>query len=101
MEKGFNNAFDDFLMERMGDEIALLREKNEKYRAAKSEYVALLGKAERGGIDDYQEAFVRLADLSAYILDLESRYLFYAGLATHKRMDDAVSSLALPERFTE
>jgi len=101
MTKGFDNAFDDFLMERIGDEISRLREKNERYRSAAIEYSELVGKAERGGIDDYKQAFDRLNELSIYIRDLESRYLFYAGMAARKRMDDTISPDELPDRFAE
>jgi len=101
MKKGFDTAFDDFLAERMGDEIARLRDKNENYKSALSEYSELINTANNKEIADYKRAFERLAELSVYIRDLESIFLFRAGMATQKMMDDAVSSFDMMDRFTE
>lgn len=101
MSKDFNNAFDNFLNERMGEAAFNLREKNERYDAALTEYSELVQKAEKNETTDYKQAFERLAELGEYIRDIESRFYFYTGLAIHKRMDDAAESFTLPERFTE
>jgi len=101
MSEDFNSAFDDFLNERMGEAAVSLRKKNERYDAALSEYSELVQRAKNNEITDFKQAFNRQAELIEYIRDTESRYLFYTGMAMHKRMDDAVSSFAQPERFTE
>jgi len=101
MQKHFDNAFDDFLTERMGEDIARLKEKNGRYKAALDEHSELIRMAQNKGIDDYRQAFNRLAELGEYIRDLECHYLFYAGMAAYKKMGDAVSSFDLAERFAE
>lgn len=101
MEKDFNNVFDDFVMERMGEDIARLREKNERYRNALTEYSELVQKGKNGAINDYRQEFNRLAELVEYIRDLENRYLYYAGMAVHKKMDDVICSFDSFEIFTE
>ena len=101
MNESFDSAFYDFLNEQMGKEVARLREKNERYASALHEYSELIQKADNNEVDDCQQAFVRLAELSAYIRDMESGYLFYAGMAARKRMDDAILSFAPFERLTE
>jgi len=97
MKKGFDAAFDDLMLERMGAEIARLRERNERYKLALNEHSELINAAQRKEIDDYKKAFERLAELSTLIRDLENRCLFYAGMATHKKMDDAISSFGIDE----
>lgn len=97
MRKGFESAFDDFVMERIGAEIALLREKNETYQTALNEHSELINAVRNNEIEDYRKAFERLAELSTLIRDLESRRLFYAGMAAQRKMDDAISSFGLDE----
>ena len=101
MKKGFDAAFDDLMLERMGAEIACLREKNEAYRSALNEHSELINAAQRKEISDYKKAFERLAELGTYIRDLENRCLFYAGMVTYKKMDDAISSHKLLDGIPE
>lgn len=101
MMKNFDKIFDDFVMERMGEDAALLKTKNEKYRTALSEYSELMQKSRNGGVDDYKQAFERLAELSEYIRDLENHYFYYAGMMTCKKIDGAISDFTFPENPTE
>ena len=99
MNTSFANGFADFLEERLGDALFVLREKNEEYRDLSGEYATLL-KSQFQTIDEYKLALSQITDIVRKLGDIEKRYLFLAGMREHAGIEDALSSEAFETLFT-
>ena len=62
MKSGFQNAFADFLAERLGAVLFALRESNPEYRSLCDEYDALLN-GQYQSVDEYKLAIAELTDI--------------------------------------
>lgn len=100
MEKQFDTDFSNFLEERMGEEVAQLRARNSNYRNALTERSEITNSAQKNEIKDFKAAFVRLAELTDYIRDVENHCLYFAGMRIYEKVIDAMTSLESCDRYT-
>lgn len=93
-----SSDFADFLEERLSKALFLLREKNEEYSGLIKEYNDLLHR-QYHSIDEYRQAFVKIADAHSRMSDIEKHFLFLMGMREQAGLVKCLFSESFEKEF--